>query len=135
MCQFIPWRKLKNLQSFLYNLLLFLVIFYISFFISSRCNPKIESQNFKTNCSNLYKLCGSILCLSAIDIIRCLQTNLVRLKIEICTLMCLYNNVKNFENHLYSIGHEQIFFVQLNVIVFNQPNLSTNQNHALKKYF
>ena len=73
---------------FFYNFLDFKIIsvtFYISFHISSSYNPKTDSQQTRKNCSNLYKLCDSNLCLSAIDRVRCLQTNLVVLKIEIST--------------------------------------------------
>ena len=85
MCDFIPWRKLKNTKSFLYICLSISVTFYISFHISSSHNPKTDSQQIQTNCSNLYKLCYSNLCLSAIDRIRCLQANLDVLKIQIST--------------------------------------------------
>ena len=85
MCDSIPWRTLKNIKSFLYILLIISVTIYISFHISSSHNPKTDSQQIQTNCSNLYKLCYSNLCLSEIDRIRCLQTNLVVLKIEIST--------------------------------------------------
>ena len=56
MCEFIPWRKLKSLKSILYIFLIFSVTFDISSLISSRYNPKTESQHIHTNCSNLYKL-------------------------------------------------------------------------------
>ena len=76
MCDSIPWRTLKNIKSFLYIYLIISVTIYISFHISSSHNPKTDSQQIQTNCSNRYKL---------IDRTRCLQTNLVVLKIEIST--------------------------------------------------
>ena len=85
MSEFIPWRKLKNIKSFLYIFLIISVTFYISFHISSSYNPKTDSQQIQTKCSNLYKLCDPNMCLSAIDRIQCLQINLVVLNIEIST--------------------------------------------------
>ena len=123
MCEFIPWRKLKNIK-FLYIFLIISVTFYISFHISSSHNPKTDSQQIQTNCSNLYKLCDSNLCLCAI---RCLQTNLVLLKIEISTRMCFYNNVKDVDNKYSSILQEQIFTVKFNVIVFEPLNQSKSR--------
>ena len=123
MCESFPWRKLKNIKSIIYIFLIISVTFYISFLISSRYNPKKDSQHIQRNCSNLYKLCYSNLCLSAFDGIRCLQTNLVVLKIEISTWISFYNNVKDFENKFSSILQEhQINNVQLNVIVFEPLN-------------
>ena len=127
MCDFIPWRKIKNTKSFLYIFLIISVTFYISFHISSSHNPKTDSQQIQTNCSNLYKLCDSNLCLSAIDRIRYLQTDLVVLKIKISTWMCFHNNVKDVENKYSSILQEQIFTVQFNVIVLEALNQSKSR--------
>ena len=52
MCEFIPWRKLKNIKSIKDIFLIFSVTFYISFHISSSYIPKIDSQHiivFRTN--------------------------------------------------------------------------------------
>ena len=52
MCEFIPWRKVKNIKSFKDIFLIFSVTFYISFHISSSYIPKTDSQHifvFRTN--------------------------------------------------------------------------------------
>ena len=95
--------------------------------ISFRENPKTESQYIQTNCSIFYKLSDSNLCLSAIDRIQCLLTNLVVLKIEISSRLCFYNNVKDFEIKYSSILQERIFTVQLNVIVLEPLNQSKSR--------
>ena len=41
--------------------------------------------------------------------------------------MCFYNNVKDVENNYSSILHEQIFILQLNVIVLEPHNQSKSR--------
>ena len=119
MYKFIPWRKIRILLFFLIFLSLSFVNLYLNFLIQVISPKKIQQENYSLKISDCYRVlnrCSPILCISNIDKIYCLRSNLVLLKIETSAYMCFQHNQREIKKKIPYIIEEQSFVVQLNVV-------------------
>ena len=117
MYKLIPWRNIPTIHFFLVFLLLIFVNFYLKFSFSTQIFSlkKKRQENYSLKISDCYSIlnrCSPKLCISNIDKIYSLRSNLVFFKIETSASMCFQHKQREMKKNFPSVIEEQVYVVQ-----------------------